>query len=287
MRDSISRRPEQSWLRASILSMLCAVTMGGPAWSVEVPQDLTLRPSDDAGWNLPFLEGIPHDALDAFCAPAQWDLYDWALAAGICGIGAGLYAEDGRIDGLFQRHRSSRTNAISSFMKPFGSTYIVIELGGVAIASAFTSDPRVTRTALLGTESIAFAMAGYEVLQTLSDRSRPSQGANRDTWGGPMLHPGGHSFPSGHATASFALASVVAEEWKETPGVAIAAYSVASLVGLSRLNDHAHWASDVFCGAVLGWATGRAVEWVHRSKDVTVSPVIDSHQRSIQLSWRF
>jgi len=50
--------------------------------------------------------------------------------------------------------------------------------------------------------------------------------------------------------------------WGEPEDPAIAAwiaYPLASLVGLSRINVDVHWASDVFAGAALGWAVGKAV----------------------------
>jgi len=65
------------------------------------------------------------------------------------------------------------------------------------------------------------------------------------------------SFPSGHASSTFALASVLWRHlgWK----AAVPTYTVASYVALSRLHEDVHWFSDVVFGAAVGIVSGRAV----------------------------
>lgn len=67
----------------------------------------------------------------------------------------------------------------------------------------------------------------------------------------------GYSFPSGHASTTFASASVLEAHfgWKfGVPGYALAAY-----VAASRLHENRHWLSDVVFGGAIGVAAGRAV----------------------------
>lgn len=72
--------------------------------------------------------------------------------------------------------------------------------------------------------------------------------------------PGGSeshlSFPSGHTTTAFTTATTLtyAYGWK----AAVVAYPLAAFVGLSRLADDAHWASDIVGGAFLGFWAARA-----------------------------
>jgi membrane-associated phospholipid phosphatase len=72
------------------------------------------------------------------------------------------------------------------------------------------------------------------------------------------------SFPSGHTTAAFAAATVLAREintahpssrWVVNPLL----FGAASFVGWSRVYDHQHWPSDVLVGAALGSITGYEV----------------------------
>lgn len=64
------------------------------------------------------------------------------------------------------------------------------------------------------------------------------------------------SFPSGHSSGTFALATVVERHfgWKG----AIPAYTVSSLVALSRVRYNRHYLSDVVAGSALGIIIGRA-----------------------------
>jgi membrane-associated phospholipid phosphatase len=70
------------------------------------------------------------------------------------------------------------------------------------------------------------------------------------------------SFPSGHAAEAFAVAASIAENyplwWVE--GLA---YGTAGLVGYARIEQNAHFASDVVAGSLIGWSVARGV--VHRN----------------------
>ena len=67
------------------------------------------------------------------------------------------------------------------------------------------------------------------------------------------------SFPSGHTATAFSIATVFALQYSDTKIVPVFSYSLASLVGVSRLTEHEHWASDVFVGALLGYLCGKQV----------------------------
>ncbi|HUR21566.1 MAG TPA: phosphatase PAP2 family protein [Vicinamibacterales bacterium] len=87
----------------------------------------------------------------------------------------------------------------------------------------------------------------------------------------PRPKGGGHSFPSGHTSASFATASVLHEHfgWK----AAGPAYVAALFVGYTRIRDRAHWLSDSLFGAALGVASAHAVTRGHQSQTWSVTPV--------------
>ena len=66
----------------------------------------------------------------------------------------------------------------------------------------------------------------------------------------PLVHvPHSGSFPSGHATAAFACATVLA--WC-VPRLAFPAFVVAGAIAWSRVYVGVHWPLDVFGGAALG-----------------------------------
>jgi undecaprenyl-diphosphatase len=66
----------------------------------------------------------------------------------------------------------------------------------------------------------------------------------------PLVHvPHSGSFPSGHATAAFACATVIA--W-QAPRLAFPAFVLAGAIAWSRVYDGVHWPLDVVGGAALG-----------------------------------
>ena len=65
------------------------------------------------------------------------------------------------------------------------------------------------------------------------------------------------SFPSGHTSNAFAVATVWARHYGTK--AAIPAYAAAGLVGVSRMASRKHHLSDVVVGAALGYTVGRTV----------------------------
>ncbi len=107
------------------------------------------------------------------------------------------------------------------------------------------------RQGILMLKTSAFAGMTTFFLKRLINEKRPS-GSDRN------------SMPSGHTTTAFAFASVVA---LEHPNWAIPAYSLASFVGLSRINDNAHYLHNVTMGATIGMAYGYALYNLDQTKN--------------------
>ena len=80
------------------------------------------------------------------------------------------------------------------------------------------------------------------------------------------------SFPSGHTSHSFTIATIVNELYGKQIGMA--GYCLAALVATSRINDNKHYLSDVIFGAGLGTVVGRgfALSYNNRIKEIIPSP---------------
>ena len=64
---------------------------------------------------------------------------------------------------------------------------------------------------------------------------------------------GDDSFPSGHTTNSFVMATVLFHEFKDTkPILAYSGFAFATATGVLRVLNNAHWVSDVLVGAGIG-----------------------------------
>lgn len=79
------------------------------------------------------------------------------------------------------------------------------------------------------------------------------------------------SFPSGHAAAAWAAASVVERHFGYR--MALPTIAIASYVATSRLHDNVHFLSDVLMGSAIGTATGWTVVGRHGGSSYAFTPV--------------
>jgi len=79
------------------------------------------------------------------------------------------------------------------------------------------------------------------------------------------------SFPSGHAAAAWAAASVVERHFGYR--MALPTIAIASYVATSRLHDNVHFLSDVLMGSAIGTATGWTVVGRHGRGSYAFTPV--------------
>lgn len=199
------------------------------------------------------------DSVALLKAPITWEKKDWEKLAGATVIVGGLMFADRSIDTAVQNNRSHFTNSVSSASTPLGSQYGFELSGTLWIAGALLDHENMRET---GRDAVEAGILAY-VLQTgvlkfVFGRERP-----RDSGGKTVFKPGSSndSFPSGHATEAFAVASVIAARSKSWP-IPVIAYGLASVVAFDRLNTHDHFASDVVAGAFVGSAVGHFL--VHR-----------------------
>jgi len=128
--------------------------------------------------------------------------------------------------------------------------------------------PGLRRGSLHLFEGLMDAGIAAEMIKMLAGRRRPVDRPSR----GPFLGPRGFfgdsendSFPSGHATFTFATATILSHE-SGSYWVGVPAYMLAGGISYSRIYVEKHWLSDVLSGAVLGYSVGILVEHQRHSK---------------------
>jgi membrane-associated phospholipid phosphatase len=150
--------------------------------------------------------------------------------------------------------------------------------GTVILAAAMYGSGRLTHHPVLAelglrsAEALAISGAVTGLIKGVAGRDRPflNDRDADDFHAGAGFRGGGHtSFPSGHATAAFAVASVVASEssfrWPHASHVIQpGGYGLATSVALARVYGEHHGASDVVAGAGIGTLTGRIGVRYHR-----------------------
>jgi hypothetical protein len=215
------------------------------------------------------------DLKQQFTAPFHQTKDEWIRIGeyAIATAGLSLVADEPVQRAAVRLHNSSETiGSVSNYITRFGGLYEVYTLAGLGTYGIVFKNKKMQTTTLLATQAYLTAGAVETVVKFLTGRQRPSyynaaKPEPEPTFHGPFFKAGADisgkkinsSFPSGHTTVAFAAATVFAMEYKHTPWVPIVSYSAASLIGLSRLTENKHWATDVLVGATLGYLCGRQV----------------------------
>jgi membrane-associated phospholipid phosphatase len=151
---------------------------------------------------------------------------------------------------------------------------------------------RVQALGLHSVESILLASALGTGIKLMAGRQRPyadtANPYNFQLWRG-LQGDKYRSFPSGHTTAAFAFASTLTREsqfwWPHaTWYVGTVFYGGATLIGVSRIYNNMHWASDVMSGAALGTIVGlKVVKYTHSHPGNHIDQELIRGRRSSQI----
>jgi membrane-associated PAP2 superfamily phosphatase len=171
-----------------------------------------------------------------------------------------LMLADRDFQDFVQKRRNSTTNRISKWTDRYTKRVTNLTIGGLYLGGIIFHSQKAKETAVLCLESVALAEGITEGIKHLVGRTRPF--GNQGTFHfDPLKFPppsSSLSFPSGHATTAFALTSVIAQQYHNTP-LSIGLYGCATVVALARVNNNAHFLSDVFYGGVIGFSVGRSL----------------------------
>lgn len=135
---------------------------------------------------------------------------------------------------------------------------------------------RLAEVGLHGTEALLVGSLVADGLKLTFGRARPfvdTVSPDPNNWQLFRGFRGGNyqSFPSGHTVAAFAAAAAVSSEtsrwWPAVTyyGIGPVLYAGAAAVGISRMYNNRHWASDVILGAAIGTFAGTKVVRYHRT----------------------
>jgi membrane-associated phospholipid phosphatase len=186
----------------------------------------------------------------------------WIPTLIVTGTTAGLIVADPHVMPYFRKHAGNLDDLNDAF-DPMITTGMVISVpAGLMISGYIRHDQRSVSSALLCAEAYADSIVPNLAIKAITRRERPSDippdGDFHNTFfngGKSPFH--GSSFPSGHATGAFSVATVVAIRYQRHRWVPWAAYALATAVSFSRITSSAHFPSDVFLGAAMGYSVAR------------------------------
>ncbi|MGH9511236.1 MAG: phosphatase PAP2 family protein [Terriglobales bacterium] len=186
----------------------------------------------------------------------------WAPTLAIIGGTAGLIYADPHAMPYFQSHSGKLDDLNDTFDAPITTGEIIALPASFLVAGYIRHDSYEVQTAQLAGLAYADSAIVDLAVKAVTRRERPSDvppGASfNDTFFAGGKSPfKGSSFPSGHAAGVFSVATVVATRYRTHRWVPWAVYGFAAVVSFSRITTSAHFPSDVFLGAALGYTITR------------------------------
>lgn len=203
-----------------------------------------------------FLDDVQH----VLSAPARWDQDDWRTLgwASLAVVGTAVVFDD-HVRNVMREHNDGN-NQFMLQVERLGSEYAWGVLGGFYLAGSLSDDQHAVHVAQDGLTA-SFIASGLitPAIKFATGRSRPNDNGGTDDTFTFKPFSGAASFPSGHTTEAFALASVISAHYEESPWVAWTSYTLAGLVGVARSYHGGHYVSDVVAGAMIGTLVGKTV----------------------------
>jgi membrane-associated phospholipid phosphatase len=195
--------------------------------------------------------------------PFQLENGNLLVTLGVAGVVGLSYAYDTDIRERVQRSRSHSLDKTADIASLVGNPYVHLGLAALVYSGGIVADSaRWKSTGEMLGEALILTDGATLILKEATGRGRPTVTAHKGDFRPFGFKNDYDSFPSMHTASSFAVASIMARTSGSLP-VAVLSYSAAVLVGLSRLNQDKHWASDVILAAALGELAGRVVIWQH------------------------
>jgi hypothetical protein len=154
---------------------------------------------------------------------------------------------------------------------------LAASLAGVYLYGAKTEHRHARETGELELETLINTFLIYAPMQLIAGRQRPDEGNNHGDFF--KHHALNTSFPGGHAMFTWAMASVLADEYPK-PWARALSYGAAFTVTFTRFMARDHWSSDMFIGTGLGLAIAE------RTFHARCNPEFESQCKHHQRWWK-
>jgi hypothetical protein len=194
------------------------------------------------------------------------------LSLVIAGVGALVATDRNTLPVLVPKDELQEKGLIKvgkSFSKYGETVYVMPIILGFGVYGWVADSPREKETFLMVTEALVTSATWTNLMKVGFGRERPSQReAPESDWVGPfgifsneanMRGKQFTSFPSGHSSAIWSIATVLAHQYPKYYIVPILSYSIATAVAYSRMVVDDHWLSDIVVGSALGYLCARQV----------------------------
>ena len=200
---------------------------------------------------------IGEDELHIIKSPFSVGALKWdALVVGATGV---LIANDESV--LHQVSPSWHNTSIN--ISRCGGVRTGRDRWGILVTGLITHNDHAIDTGIRSAEASVDSVILYAALKAVLARQRPYTGPGEGKFFSGNWTSG--SFPSGHATLAWTLASVMAHEYPNWP-MRLLMYGAATAVSTTRVTGGVHFPADVFSGSVIGFGVGTYVAHKDRQK---------------------
>jgi membrane-associated phospholipid phosphatase len=241
------------------------------------------------------IQDLGEDEKGIFTSPLRLqprDAYWLAPLGAATGLAFAYDADAAQVVGV-EAARTDTANKIANF----GSFWATgAEGAGIYFIGLAKNNPKLAETGRLAAEAVIDSGTVTLATKLVSNRQRPRQGNGQgDFWPAGTSHGGWDtSFPSDHATATMALARVIAGEYPRWY-IVVPAYGFAETVSISRILANQHFPSDIVVGQAIGFLVGSYVlnhRALHRPAKQglaaqligSIHPIADARTRTLAAS---
>jgi membrane-associated phospholipid phosphatase len=212
------------------------------------------------------------DTWFVFSSPARLNRNGAAWLAGTALVTAVVYTNDEAISRAFQRQHGNpvfdAALKLGNNIEPVGymGRMMPYYVGALGLGYAFRNRPlTVIPGQVIESHLIAGGVRNFSKL--LIGRRRPFE----DEGPRSFEFAGGTSFPSGHTSIAFEIATILSLHAKRWP-VTAATYALATTVAMQRVDSGGHWPSDVLVPAVTGTFIARTIVRRHEERVWAIVP---------------
>ncbi len=217
--------------------------------------------------NRQFLKNFKDDFFNISRSPKAWKKKDVFTFSAIAASGILFYTFDREIQEYIIERRSNSSYELSELASTLGNgVFLLALMSGIYVSGEAFEKKSLRKTALLCLESWAITGIIVSGMKFATGRARPKIEEGASSHHPFSLSSRYHSFPSGHASSAFAVATTVAENSDEVY-VDVLAFGLATLAALSRVHDNEHWFSDIFIGSTLGYFVAKKISGLNKRRD--------------------
>ena len=201
----------------------------------------------------------------------------WQTAVAVGGLAA-LSLADKPINTAIQNMRTPTTDDIADVLQYFGSPVVFVPATLVPILVGLIShNENLTMSGVRIGSSLLLAGATAGVLKYTVGRWRPNESSTQYKFS--PVSTSHDSWPSGHTTMAFALASSASYEIHRT-WATVGLYTLAAGTGWARMNNDKHWLTDVGGGVLIGITSAKFVDRQWKVFGITAPSFLFSSEES-------